>query len=77
MPEHFTDDGFYEFLKVNYKFLQEDQKEDFEMWKLLWILAQVDMNTEILQTGTETVRDCRSIKHTLLCFATSYILHLT
>lgn len=31
MPEHFTDHGFYQFLKVNYKFPHEDQKEDFEM----------------------------------------------
>lgn len=72
MLEHFTDDDFYDVLKVEYKFLQQDQKEDFEMSKLLWILVQGDMNVEILHTGTESMRDCRSTKYTLLCFATSY-----
>lgn len=68
MLEHFTDDDFYDVLKVEYKFLQQDQKEDFEMSKLLWILVQGDMNVEILHTGTES----RSTKYTLLLFATSY-----
>lgn len=67
VSEHFTDDGFYEFLKVNYKLLQEVRKEGFEMWKLLWILAWGD--------PTHRDRKCEGLReHKIHSFLLCYFL---